>query len=165
MQVVAKLRHARISPQKCRLVADQIRGETVGECAEDSRVQPQEGGAHAAQGARVGHCQCRAQPRCRHATCSRSRTGGQGGPPRRAPSLVSPRGRLGPAPPRGTHSTSCSATPAVARPAVVEIVLRATHCVRHEQLMARRAACASHGSQQPTSLFCGPRGEEQRLDG
>ena len=26
MQVVAKLRHARISPQKCRLVADQIRG-------------------------------------------------------------------------------------------------------------------------------------------
>jgi large subunit ribosomal protein L22 len=29
MQVVAKLRHARISPQKCRLVADQIRGETV----------------------------------------------------------------------------------------------------------------------------------------
>jgi len=29
MQVAAKLRHARISPQKCRLVADQIRGLTV----------------------------------------------------------------------------------------------------------------------------------------
>ena len=29
MQVSATLRHARISPQKCRLVADQIRGEPV----------------------------------------------------------------------------------------------------------------------------------------
>ena len=29
MQVVARLRFARISPQKCRLVADQIRGESV----------------------------------------------------------------------------------------------------------------------------------------
>ena len=29
MQVVARLRFARISPQKCRLVADQIRGQTV----------------------------------------------------------------------------------------------------------------------------------------
>ncbi len=29
MQVAAKLRHARISPQKCRLVADTIRGKTV----------------------------------------------------------------------------------------------------------------------------------------
>ncbi len=29
MDVAAKLRHARISPQKCRLVADQIRGLSV----------------------------------------------------------------------------------------------------------------------------------------
>ncbi|MFA7387483.1 MAG: 50S ribosomal protein L22 [Thiohalobacteraceae bacterium] len=29
MQVSAKLRHARISPQKCRLVADQVRGMPV----------------------------------------------------------------------------------------------------------------------------------------
>jgi len=29
MEVAAKLRYARISPQKCRLVADQIRGRTV----------------------------------------------------------------------------------------------------------------------------------------
>lgn len=31
MQVAAKLRHARISPQKCRLVADMIRGKPVGQ--------------------------------------------------------------------------------------------------------------------------------------
>jgi large subunit ribosomal protein L22 len=29
MEVVAKLKYARISPQKCRLVADQIRGKPV----------------------------------------------------------------------------------------------------------------------------------------
>jgi large subunit ribosomal protein L22 len=29
MEVAAKLKHARISPQKCRLVADQIRGLSV----------------------------------------------------------------------------------------------------------------------------------------
>jgi large subunit ribosomal protein L22 len=31
MEVAAKHKHARISPQKCRLVADQIRGKSVGE--------------------------------------------------------------------------------------------------------------------------------------
>lgn len=30
MQVAAKLRYARISPQKCRLVADMVRGKPVG---------------------------------------------------------------------------------------------------------------------------------------
>ena len=31
MQVAARLRYARISPQKCRLVADMVRGKAVGE--------------------------------------------------------------------------------------------------------------------------------------
>ena len=30
MQVLAKLKYARISPQKCRLVADAVRGQPVG---------------------------------------------------------------------------------------------------------------------------------------
>ena len=30
MQAVAKLRYARVSPQKCRLVADMVRGQPVG---------------------------------------------------------------------------------------------------------------------------------------
>jgi large subunit ribosomal protein L22 len=30
MEVSAKLKYARISPQKCRLVADVVRGEPVG---------------------------------------------------------------------------------------------------------------------------------------
>ena len=30
MQVTSKLRYARISPQKCRLVADLVRGKPVG---------------------------------------------------------------------------------------------------------------------------------------
>ncbi len=30
MQAVAKLRYARVSPQKCRLVADMVRGQSVG---------------------------------------------------------------------------------------------------------------------------------------
>ena len=31
MEVAARLKHARISPQKCRLVVDQIRGKSVEE--------------------------------------------------------------------------------------------------------------------------------------
>ena len=40
MQVVAKLRYARISPQKCRLVADQIRGQNVSEALRILRFSP-----------------------------------------------------------------------------------------------------------------------------
>jgi large subunit ribosomal protein L22 len=40
MEVAAKLRYARISPQKCRLVADQIRGQSVAEALRILRFSP-----------------------------------------------------------------------------------------------------------------------------
>jgi large subunit ribosomal protein L22 len=40
MEVSAKLRYARISPQKCRLVADQIRGRDVSEALRILRFSP-----------------------------------------------------------------------------------------------------------------------------
>jgi len=40
MQTVAKLRYARISPQKCRLVADQIRGQSVAEAMRILQYSP-----------------------------------------------------------------------------------------------------------------------------
>jgi large subunit ribosomal protein L22 len=40
MQVAAKLRHARLSPQKCRLVADQIRGKSVADALKILRFSP-----------------------------------------------------------------------------------------------------------------------------
>jgi large subunit ribosomal protein L22 len=40
MQVAATLKHARISPQKCRLVADQIRGKTVAQALQILRFSP-----------------------------------------------------------------------------------------------------------------------------
>ncbi|MGD8340428.1 MAG: 50S ribosomal protein L22 [Gammaproteobacteria bacterium] len=40
MEVSAKLRYARISPQKCRLVADQIRGQNVSEALRILRFSP-----------------------------------------------------------------------------------------------------------------------------
>jgi large subunit ribosomal protein L22 len=40
MEVAAKLRHARISPQKARLVADQIRGQTVAQALRILRFSP-----------------------------------------------------------------------------------------------------------------------------
>ncbi len=43
MQVSAKLRHARISPQKCRLVADQIRGRSVAEALNTLAFMPKKG--------------------------------------------------------------------------------------------------------------------------
>lgn len=40
METSAKLRYARISPQKCRLVADQIRGQSVAEALKLLRFSP-----------------------------------------------------------------------------------------------------------------------------
>ena len=40
MQTAAKLRYARISPQKCRLVADQIRGQKVGQALKILKFSP-----------------------------------------------------------------------------------------------------------------------------
>jgi len=43
MQVAAKLRYARISPQKCRLVADLVRGKPVGQALSTLRYTPKKG--------------------------------------------------------------------------------------------------------------------------
>jgi large subunit ribosomal protein L22 len=43
MQVAAKLKYARISPQKCRLVADMVRGEPVGRALATLRYTPKKG--------------------------------------------------------------------------------------------------------------------------
>ncbi|MFK7888355.1 MAG: 50S ribosomal protein L22 [Gammaproteobacteria bacterium] len=43
MHVSAKLRYARISPQKCRLVADQIRGRNVAEALNTLTFSPKKG--------------------------------------------------------------------------------------------------------------------------
>ncbi len=43
MQVAAKLKHARISPQKCRLVADMVRGQPVGLALATLRFTPKKG--------------------------------------------------------------------------------------------------------------------------
>jgi large subunit ribosomal protein L22 len=43
MQVTSKLRYARISPQKCRLVADVVRGKPVGNAIATLRFLPKKG--------------------------------------------------------------------------------------------------------------------------
>ena len=43
MQVSAKLKYARISPQKCRLVADLVRGQPVGQALATLRFTPKKG--------------------------------------------------------------------------------------------------------------------------
>jgi large subunit ribosomal protein L22 len=43
MQVQAKLRYARISPQKCRLVADTVRGKSVGNAIATLKFMPKKG--------------------------------------------------------------------------------------------------------------------------
>jgi large subunit ribosomal protein L22 len=45
MQVSATLRYARISPQKCRLVADAIRGKTVANAQQILALMPKKGAA------------------------------------------------------------------------------------------------------------------------
>ena len=40
MNVAAKLRYARVSPQKCRLVADMVRGKPVGEALQTLGFTP-----------------------------------------------------------------------------------------------------------------------------
>src|SRR3984885_10693630 len=43
MQATAKLRYARISPQKCRLVADTVRGKGVGNALAMLKFMPKKG--------------------------------------------------------------------------------------------------------------------------
>ena len=43
MQVTARLRYARISPQKCRLVADTVRGKGVGNALAALKFMPKKG--------------------------------------------------------------------------------------------------------------------------
>jgi len=43
MQVVSKLKYARISPQKCRLVADVVRGKPVGNALATLKFMPKKG--------------------------------------------------------------------------------------------------------------------------
>jgi large subunit ribosomal protein L22 len=43
MEVSAKLRYARISPQKCRLVADVVRGKPVGNALATLKYMPKKG--------------------------------------------------------------------------------------------------------------------------
>ena len=45
MQVKAKLSNARISPQKCRLVADMVRGKPVGQALNILKFSPKKGAA------------------------------------------------------------------------------------------------------------------------
>ena len=45
MEVAATLKYARISPQKCRLVADQIRGQSVSDALNILRFSPKKAAA------------------------------------------------------------------------------------------------------------------------
>lgn len=43
MQVAARLRYARISPQKCRLIADAVRGQSVGSALQTLSLMQKKG--------------------------------------------------------------------------------------------------------------------------
>ena len=73
MQVTAKLRYARISPQKCRLVADVVRGKPVGNALSTLQVHAEEGRGARAQGARVGGRERASTTTAPTSTISRSR--------------------------------------------------------------------------------------------
>ena len=78
MQVTSKLRYARISPQKCRLVADVVRGKPAGNALATLKYMPKKGAELVRKVLDVRRRQCGAQPRRRH---------------RRAESVPHPRGR------------------------------------------------------------------------
>ena len=61
MEVAAKLKGAKISAQKARLVADQIRGPACWRRAEYIELQYKEGRAPGSKVARVCDSECRAQ--------------------------------------------------------------------------------------------------------
>ena len=65
MEVAAKLKGARkLSAQKARLVADQIRGKSVDEALDILAFSPRKGADHE-ESAGVCNCKRRAQRRCR----------------------------------------------------------------------------------------------------
>jgi large subunit ribosomal protein L22 len=61
MEVAAKLRAARISAQKARLVADQVRGKPVEEALNLLEFSNKKSRCDCAQGAEFCDCQCREQ--------------------------------------------------------------------------------------------------------
>ena len=64
MEVSAILRGTRLSAQKGRLVADQIRGLRVEQALNILAFSPKKGAGDHQESARVGDCQRRAQRRC-----------------------------------------------------------------------------------------------------
>ena len=58
MQAIAKLRAARISAQKARLVADQIRGKHIDEAIEILTFQPKKGFRHYSKIIKFCYCEC-----------------------------------------------------------------------------------------------------------
>ncbi len=62
MQVAAKLKYARISPQKCRLIADLVRDKPVGLALNTLKYTPKKGARLVLKVLGVGCCQRREQP-------------------------------------------------------------------------------------------------------